>query len=156
MPVLDRIFPNLVLQFVKQQLFANIDWISIHEERLYEDVRFPTKPEFPVGVITSATPSKIWLWTGSRREYIGKMRSQIRIYSVRQYENGAGTWMDFNDSFHALREALTGIGCLDVTYFGKSVGTVFQSRYLSTVQFVVQDDDVDTLYHGIAIEVIHK
>ncbi len=156
MPVLDKIHPATPLLFVKHRLDASDAWREIHDDRLYEDVRFPHTPDFPLGVVKKFPTSTILLWTGSNREYIGKLQTRLHIYSVRQYPNGAGTWMDFGDSFHALREALTGVTLTPVNFNNVLIGTVFQSRLISEISFVDQDDDVETLYHGIAIEVVHK
>ena len=126
---------------------------AIHGERLYEDVRVPSKAQSPFAVVTTRQEEIVqWL---TAAEYIGKQRTRAEIVSVRVYPQGRGEWFDFADSYHALREALTGISCLPVNFGAEEIGIVFQSRFLREVKRSHSEGDFEVLHHGIAIDVIH-
>lgn len=156
MPLLNQMFANLATLFVRQALLNNDAWKAIHKDRFYEDVRFPTNPKFPLGVVKEMPGAKPWLWSGVPGGYVGKVETDLHVYSVRQYKYGEGSWFDFDASYKALCQALCSVACVNVTFQDNIVGQVFVSRFIEKITMVDQQDDVEMLYHGIAIKVIHN
>lgn len=167
MSVYDDIDPNLVARFAFQELMssqkpvpgkgmtASALWKSIHGARLFEDVRASQGGDLPFAVVT-VVPGKSVLFTGVP-EIIGKMKSRLTVVSIRTYASGKGTWFDFDDSYKAMRAALTGINGLQVfNKAGDMIGEIYQAAYVDDVRLEHSDGDFQTLHHGIVIEVIHK
>lgn len=151
----DEASPSLPLIFCYNLLTASAEFKAIHGDppRLVEDVRANTVPKSDKPFCVISATSKPNVYAGVP-EIVTEWRSMVTVLSVRRYENGAGSWVDFDASFKAMRRALCGVADYKVFLNSVIMGTVEQSMFLDEVKFERREtgDDVQTLHQGILFE----
>lgn len=90
------------------------------------------------------------------RESVGKLTSIYDVRSVRRYPQGGADWADFEPEYHELRNLLTGVPCTPIVVGGQTIGTVYQSRYLTDYEMSYRVDGIRVLEKGITIQIIHR
>lgn len=147
----DESSPNLPLIFTFERCMLSDEFKEIHGERIAEDVRASvfSKEDNPFCVVGSVSRPNVF---AGIPEIVVQWVSIVTVLSIRRYENGGGSWMDFEDSFKVFRRALCGICDYPVFLNGVIMGTVTQSSFLDPVRYENKDGDTQILHDGITLE----
>lgn len=148
---LDESNPSLPLLYCFERLMLSDESRAIHGDRIAEDVRASVidKSDKPFCIVGANSRPNVY---AGIPEVVVEWVSIATVLSVRRYEDGGGSWVDFDASFKAFRRALCGVSCYKVFLNGVIMGEVTQTAFLDPVQYERRDGDVQVLHGGITFE----